>query len=123
MPAVLEPGGPSAGVVGKVLVDAYPGSVRVVQGVVAVAIVGFVVVLVLWLAFGGVLLLRREALDGAWYSFRHQSRVVQGLEAVVLLPWVVALAVWESKWALAVRVVLVVGLAWATIFAFLPRGG
>jgi hypothetical protein len=76
-----------------------------------------------WLAFGGALLLSREALDGAWHFFRHQSRVVQGLEAVLLLPWVVALAVWESRWALAVRVVLVVGLAWATIFAFLPRGG
>ena len=82
------------------------------------AIVGFVAVLVLWLAFGGALLLRREALDGAWHSFRQQPRVVQGLEAVVLLPWV-----WESKWALALRVVLVVGLAWATIFTFLPRGG
>jgi hypothetical protein len=91
--------------------------------VAAVAIVGFVAVLVLWLVFGGALLLRREALDGAWHSFQHQPRVVQGLEAVLLLPWVVALAVWESKWALALRVVLVVGLAWATIFAFLPRGG
>jgi hypothetical protein len=99
------------------------GKCPVVKGVAAVAIVGFVAVLVLWLAFGGALLLRREALDGAWHSFQQQPRVVQGLEAVLLLPWVVALAVWESKWALAVRVVLVVGLAWATIFAFLPSGG
>jgi hypothetical protein len=69
-------------VLGDGLVDAYREVSGSVQGVAAVAIVGFVAVLVLWLTFGGTLLLRREALDEAWHSFQHQPRIAQGLEAV-----------------------------------------
>ncbi len=87
------------------------------------SIIGFIAVLLLWLAFGWTLMLGRQALDGAWRSFQHQSRVVQGIEVVLLLPWVVALAVWESKWTLVLRVILVVGLACSTLFAFFPKGG
>jgi hypothetical protein len=83
----------------------------------------FAVVVVLWLAFGAALLLRQESLDVAWESFRTAPLPVQAAEGILLLPWILGLAVWEAGWALWVRLVLVFGLAWATVYAFLPWKG
>src|SRR4051812_3081419 len=84
------------------------------------AVVGFVVVLVLWIAFGLALVLRQENLDTAWTAFRTAPLPLQVVEGVVLLPWVLGLAAWETSWALWLRIVLVAGIAWASIYAFLP---
>ena len=84
------------------------------------AILVFVVVAVLWLAFGGALVLRHDGLDIAWSAFRTAPLPLQVVEGVVLLPWVLALAVWEASWAVWLRLLVVLGLAWATIYAFLP---
>jgi hypothetical protein len=78
------------------------------------------VVAVLWIAFGAALVVRQDGLDSAWSAFRTAPFPLQVVEGVVLLPWVLALAAWEASWALWLRLLLVAGLAWATIYAFLP---
>jgi hypothetical protein len=42
---------------------------------------------------------------------------------ILLLPWVLGLTVWEASWAIWVRLLLVLGLAWATVYASLPWKG
>lgn len=39
---------------------------------------------------------------------------------IVLLPWMAAAAVSQASWPPVWRALLVAGLAWATIYAFLP---
>jgi hypothetical protein len=51
---------------------------------------------------------------------RGRRSPLQVVEGVVLLPWMLGLAVWEAGWALWLRLLLVAGLAWATVYAFLP---
>jgi hypothetical protein len=80
----------------------------------------FVVVAVLWVAFGAALAFRQDGLDSAWKAFRTAPVPLQVVEGVVLLPWVLALAAWEARWALWLRLLLVAGLGWATIYAFIP---
>jgi hypothetical protein len=80
----------------------------------------FAVVALLWVAFGAALLLDQKSLDSVWAAFRAAPLPLQVVEGVVLLPWVVGLAVWEARWALGLRLLLVAGLAWATLYAFAP---
>lgn len=82
----------------------------------------FGVVLVLWIAFGAVLIFNAGSLDDLWQSFRDQPLLVQVIGWIVLLPWLIGLWVWETTWPLVARVVVVAGLAVATIFMFFPRG-
>jgi hypothetical protein len=53
------------------------------------------------------------------------SREVSAMSVlgILLLPWVLGLAVWEASWAIWVRLLLVLGLGWATVNASLPRKG
>jgi hypothetical protein len=101
-----------------------PTSHRSIRGsrkkVSTMAILVFLVVGLLWMAFGAALILRQDGLDSAWSAFRGAPLPLQVVEGVVLLPWVLALAAWEAGWALWLRLLLVAGLAWATIYAFLP---
>jgi hypothetical protein len=90
------------------------------KGVRAMAVVGFVAVVLLWVAFGAALVLRQESLDAAWTAFRTASLPVQVAEGVVLLPWVLGLAAWQASWVLWLRLLLIAGLAWASIYAFFP---
>ena len=84
------------------------------------AIVGFLGVVLLWLAFAAALVVHRQSLDSAWDAFRAAPMPLRVVEGVVLLPWVLGLAVWEARWALWLRILLLAGLAWATVYAFLP---
>lgn len=83
-------------------------------------VIVFFAVLALWIGFGAILILSRETMADLWSSFRGQPAVLKGVEGFLLLPWVVGMAVWEASWALWMRLVIVVGLAWATIYVFFP---
>jgi hypothetical protein len=83
-------------------------------------IVVFVVVAVLWGAFGAALVLRRESLGTAGRGFRTASRPVQAVEGVVLLPWVLGLAIWRARRALWLPLVSIARLAWTSLYVFLP---
>lgn len=83
-------------------------------------VAGFIACLVLWIAFAGLLVGNREALDVVWKSFRQQAFVLQGAEGIVLLPWAIGLAVWESALAAWLRLLLVAGIALANLYVFFP---
>jgi hypothetical protein len=80
----------------------------------------FIAITALWVVFGAALLVQRELLVDAWTSFRGHPLVVQGIEGIVFLPWVAGLAIWNAGWAVSLRLLLIAGLALATLYAFLP---
>ena len=84
-------------------------------------IFAFAVLTLLWLAFAAALLFNRDLLDSAWQSFRSWSLILQALVALMALPVVVGLWIWETSWSMALRLILVLGLAWATVYTFFPR--
>jgi hypothetical protein len=59
-------------------------------------------------------------LDTAWQAFRTAPSPVQALEGIVLLPWVLPLAIWEARWTVWLRLLVIAGLAWASLYMFLP---
>ena len=81
----------------------------------------FVILTALWLGFGAALLLNPGLLDRVWRMFRGWNVLVQLLVALLVLPVVLGLWVWQTRWPAWLRLVLVAGLAWTTIYTFFPR--
>lgn len=85
-----------------------------------VEVVGFVVVVVLWVAFGLALLVSQSSIHDMWSWFSGQSLLLQIPLGIVFLPWVAGMWIWETSWPIGARGVLVGGLAWANVYAFSP---
>lgn len=83
----------------------------------------FAILTVLWLGFGAALLFNQALLDAAWQMFRGLPMLAQLGIGLLLLPLVLGLWVWQTPWPLWIRLVLVIGLAWVTIYTFLPKQG
>jgi hypothetical protein len=64
---------------------------------------------------------RRGLLDQTWRRFRDLPTWLQLLVALLILPVVVGLWIWQRSWPVWLRLALVVGLAWATLYTFFPR--
>ena len=84
-------------------------------------IFAFTVLTLLWLAFIAALLFNQEILDTTWQSFRSWPLVVQIPVGLLVLPVIAGLWIWETSWPLLLRLILVAGLAWVTVYAFFPR--
>lgn len=84
-------------------------------------ILAFAVLTLLWLAFGAALIFNRAMLDTVWQSFRGWPLVVQIIVGLLVLPVVLGLWIWETSWSLWLRLILVIGLAWVTVYTFFPR--
>ena len=82
----------------------------------------FVVFAPLWVAFAAALVWSQGSLDQTWAWIRGLPLLVQGVVWLLFLPVVAGLWIWETSWPLVVRLVLVAGLGFANIMAFLPRG-
>ncbi len=81
----------------------------------------FAILTLLWLGFGAALLLNQEVLDTIWQMFISWPLIAQAVVALLTLPVVAGLWVWETSWPLLLRLVLVAGLAWVTVYTFFPR--
>ncbi len=81
----------------------------------------FGILTVLWIAFGAALLLNQGMLDTTWQMFAGWPLVVQVLVGLLVLPVVAGLWIWETSWPVLLRLVLVAGLAWVTVYTFRPR--
>ena len=81
----------------------------------------FVILGVLWLGFAAALLFNQAILDSVWQSFRALPWAVQGVLWLLVLPVTAGLWIWETSWPLWLRLVLVIGLGWVTIYTFFPR--
>ena len=75
----------------------------------------------LWLAFGAALVMSQGSLDQAWQWLRTLPIVIQAVVWLLFLPFAAGLWVWETTWPLAVRLLLVVGLAGWSILMFIPH--
>ncbi len=84
-------------------------------------ITAFVILTGLWLCFGYAFFFRRERLDQGWSSFRGLPILAQIALALLVLPVVVGLWIWHTRWPFWLRLVLVAGLAWMTIYTFFPH--
>jgi hypothetical protein len=81
----------------------------------------FGILTLLWLGFGAALVFNQALLDSTWQVFRGLPMIAQIGLGLLLLPLVLGLWIWQTPWPLWIRVVLVIGLAWATIYTFLPK--
>ena len=72
------------------------------------------------LAFAYYLITNPGVLNDAWAWIRQLPLVVQLLAWLLLLPWMIALWIWTQPWALAVRLVLVVGTLLFTEYLMFP---
>jgi hypothetical protein len=81
----------------------------------------FAILTILWLGFGAALLFNQTFLDTAWQLFRGLPLFVQILIGLLLLPLIIGLWIWQTPWPIWIRLVLVIGLGWATIYTFFPR--
>jgi hypothetical protein len=81
----------------------------------------FAILGVLWLGFAAALLFNQALLDTVWQSFRALPWAVQGVIWLLVLPVTAGLWIWETHWPLWLRLVLVIGLGWVTIYTFFPR--
>ena len=88
---------------------------------VLISIGSFAILTILWLGFGAALFFNPALLDSTWQLFRDLPMIAQIGLGLLLLPLVAGLWVWETPWPLWIRVILVLGLAWATIYTFLPK--
>ena len=84
-------------------------------------IFAFTVLTLLWVAFAAALLFNRDLLDTVWQSFRSWPLIVQVIVGLLVLPVVAGLWIWETSWPLLIRLILVAGLAWVTVYTFFPR--
>lgn len=85
-----------------------------------VNMIAFVGLTLLWLFFLAALLFKHELLEQAWRTFRSWPLLAQLVVALFTLPVVIGLWIWQMKWPAWLRVALVVGLAWVTIYTFFP---
>jgi hypothetical protein len=84
-------------------------------------ILAFAVLTLLWLAFAAALLFNRDLLDTTWQAFRSWPLIIQLVVGPLVLPVVLGLWIWETSWPLLLRVILVLGLGWVTVYTFFPR--
>jgi hypothetical protein len=85
-----------------------------------VEIIGFAVMVALWIAFAGALFFSQSSIHDLWAWFKDQSLVLQVPLGILFLPWLIGMWIWESSWPAAARGVLVGGLAWLNVYAFSP---
>ncbi|MDQ2692711.1 MAG: hypothetical protein M3Y68_11800 [Chloroflexota bacterium] len=81
----------------------------------------FAILTLLWLGFAAALIFNQALLDSVWISFRGLPWIAQGVVWVLILPVTAGLWIWETSWPLWLRLLLVIGLAWVTIYTFFPR--
>jgi hypothetical protein len=86
-----------------------------------ISVFAFVVLTVLWLGFAAALLFNSDLLDKAWRMFRSWNILVQFFVALLVLPVVLGLWIWQTRWPGWLRLLLVAGLAWMTVYTFFPR--
>ena len=80
----------------------------------------FIAVVALWVVFLAAMVFSQSSMSEVWTWFTEQPLALQIPLGFAFLPWVAGMWVWESSWAMVLRVVMVTGLAWATVFAFFP---
>lgn len=80
----------------------------------------FVASAALWLGLAVALFTHEAAVDDAWRSIATLPPPVLGLAWLVFLPGMAGLWVWTTDWPLALRLVVIAGLAAWNLLVFIP---
>lgn len=75
----------------------------------------------LWALFGFGLVAQPAGIDNAWHSITALPLPVQAVAWLLFMPLMAGLWVWETDWQLAVRLVLIAGIAGWNLLVFIPR--
>jgi hypothetical protein len=86
-----------------------------------ISLAAFGIFVFMWGAFAVGIVASQGSLDATWEWIRGLPLLIQAVVWLLFLPVVVGLWVWESAWPLVARVVIVGGLAVATLYVFVPR--
>ena len=81
----------------------------------------FAVLVILWLGFIVALFINHATLDTIWQSFRGWPLILQLVVGLFTLPGVLGLWTRETTWPFWLRLILVIGLAWVTVYEYFPR--
>jgi hypothetical protein len=90
-------------------------------------VTAFTILAALWLGFAVAFVASRSSLDATWHGVGALPLPIKGFVWLLTLPVMVGLGVWEGAWRtrpwpVIVRLLVVAGLALATLNAFFPRG-
>jgi hypothetical protein len=80
----------------------------------------FAVLALLWLAFLAALVFNSDLLTTAWQTLRGWPLILQLVVWLLTLPVTLGLWIWQTSWPILLRLVLVAGLALATMYTFYP---
>ena len=83
----------------------------------------FAILSILWLGFGAALIFNQAILDSIWQTLRGMPMFIQVVVWLLVLPVALGLWIWETSWPVWIRLILVIGLGWATIYTFFPKQG
>lgn len=75
----------------------------------------------LWIALGAGILMSQGSLESAWSWIRSLPILIQLGAWLLFLPVMAGMWVWEQAWPVAVRVLLLAGLAGWNILVLLPK--
>jgi ABC-type amino acid transport system permease subunit len=81
----------------------------------------FAILTILWLGFAAALIFNQALLDSTWQMLRGLPFIVQAVVWLLVLPVAAGLWIWETSWPLWLRLILVIGLGWVTVYTFFPR--
>jgi len=81
----------------------------------------FIILSLLWLIFLIAVVANQQILLALWREFLAWPLIIQLIFAMLTLPVFISLWIWQMGWALWVRIILVLGLAIASIYLFFPR--
>lgn len=80
----------------------------------------FAILAVLWLIFAAALIYNRDLLVTTWQTLRSWNIIIQLIVWLLALPVTLGLWIWQTSWPLLLRLVLISGLAWVTVYMFFP---
>ena len=113
---------------GRLLAGAIEGLVRwilvPVTGVIPFLVSSGILLVVfaaLWLGFGVTLVAHASAVNEVWRSIGALPLPILGLAWLLFLPPMAGLWVWTTSWPLAIRLVVIAGLAGWNLLVFIPR--
>ena len=81
----------------------------------------FIILSALWLGFMVALVANPETLNHVWLGLRGLPLMIQSIVWLLTLQVMLGLWIWQTSWPLALRLVLILGLAWGTIYTFFPK--
>ena len=87
----------------------------------SINLAAFSILSLLWLGFLVVLFANQQLLVSAWQAFAGWPLILQIVAWLLVLPLVLGLWIWQMAWTLWLRVLLLLGLAWVTVYLFFPR--